>query len=96
MPRPHYPMPRPHYPMPRPLGVQSLSAAYEQTPDFIDEQGAADVNRQIVEANSMLNLLKANHFKLLKARTELSGQPSPDSPYSDYMHTKQDKQVSVM
>ena len=71
-----------------------MSAAYEQTPDFVDEQGAADVTRQLTEANAMLNMLKANHFKLLSARSDISNLPSPDSPYSDYIQVKKDKQVS--
>ncbi len=73
----------------------TLSAAYEQTPDFIDEQGAADVNRQIIDANSMLNLLKANHFKLLSVRTEIGGLPSPESPYTEYITQKSDKLVRI-
>ena len=76
------------------LGVLSLSAAYEQTPDFVDEQGAADVTRQLTEANAMLNMLKANHFKLLSARSDISNLPSPDSPYSEYIQVRKDKQVS--
>lgn len=74
----------------------SLSAAYEQTPDFVDEQGAADVNRRLIEANSMLNMLKATHFKLLSVRSEISNLPSPDSPYSEYMSTKKDRQVNIL
>ena len=74
----------------------SLSAAYEQTPDFVDEQGAADVTRQLTEANAMLNMLKANHFKLLSARSDISNLPSPDSPYSEYIQVRKDKQVSYI
>jgi hypothetical protein len=75
-------------------GVLSLSAAYEKTPDFVDEQGAADVNRQVIEANAMLNLLKANHFKLLSSRSEISHLPLPESPFKDYMTKRKDRQVS--
>ena len=78
------------------LGVLSLSAAYEQTPDFVDDQGAADVTRQLTEANAMLNMLKANHFKLLSARSDISNLPSPDSPYSEYIQVRKDKQVSYI
>ena len=74
----------------------SLSAAYEQTPDFVDEQGAADVTRKITDANSMLNMLKANHFKLLSARSEISNLPTPDSPYTEYMSIKKDRQVNIL
>ena len=74
-------------------GVESLSAAYDKNPDFVDEQGAADVSRQIIEANSMLNLLKANHFKLLRARCEIDSLPQPESPYSEYIKNRHDKQV---
>ena len=78
------------------LGVETLSVAYEKTPDFIDEQGAADVTRQLIDANAMLNMLKANHFKLLNARSELSSLPSPDSPYSEFITTRRDRQVCII
>lgn len=77
------------------LGVMSLSAAYEKTPDFVDEQGAADVNRQLIEANALINMLKANHFKLLTVRSEISGLPAPASPYTEYIQVRKDRQVSV-
>ena len=73
----------------------SLSQAYGENPDFTNEKGAADVDRQIIEANAMLNMLKANHFKLLKARSEVSTNPGPDSPYTEYIQTRRDKQVSA-
>ena len=30
-------------------GIQSLSKAYQDTPDFCDEKGHSDVSRQLVE-----------------------------------------------
>lgn len=74
-------------------GVQTLSIAYEKTPDFSSEQGLEDVTRKLIEADTLLNLLKANHFKLLKARCEFSSSPSPSSPYLEYLETKRDKLV---
>ena len=74
----------------------SLSAAYEKTPDFVDEQGAADVNRQLIEANALINMLKANHFKLLTVRSELAGLPAPASPYTEYIQVRKDRQVSLL
>lgn len=73
----------------------SLSAAYEKTPDFVDEQGAADVNRQLVEANALINMLKANHFKLLTVRSDIAGLPAPDSPYTEYIQVRKDRQVNI-
>ena len=75
------------------LGIQSLSQAYEQTPDFIDEKGAQDVTRQLAEADAMLNMLKANHFKMLQARSEVASAPIPNSPYSEYVQQRRDKHV---
>ena len=75
------------------IGVKTLSKAYEKTPDFADEQGMEDVTRKLIEADSMLNLLKANHLKLLKARSEISSLPSPSSPYEEFMNTRRDRQV---
>lgn len=74
-------------------GIQSLSQAYEQTPDFVDEKGAQDVTRQLAEVDAMLNMLKANHFKLLQARSEVASSPIPNSPYSEYVQQRRDKNV---
>lgn len=76
-------------------GVQSLSKAYQDTPDFCDEKGHSDVSRQLVEADSMLNMLKANHYKLLCAHAEISNAPRPTSHFSDYIQTAKDKQSQI-
>ena len=70
--------------------------AYEQTPDFVDEKGAQDVSRQLAEADAMLNLLKANHFKMLQARSEVTSMSIPNSPYSTYVQQRRDKHVRKM
>lgn len=75
------------------VGVKTLSMAYEKTPDFADEQGMEDVTRKLTEADSLLNLLKANHYKLLKARSEISNLPAPSSPYEEYFNVRREKQV---
>ena len=54
------------------------------------------MTRQLIDANAMMNMLKANHFKLLKARSELSSLPSPDSPYSEFITTRRDRQVYMI
>lgn len=77
-------------------GLESLSKAYIETPDFCDEQGQNDVVRQLAEADAMLNLLNANHYKLLCAQAECSSFPMPQSPHSEYIQTQRDKNGSVM
>ena len=43
--------------------------------------------------DAMLNMLKANHYKLLCAHAEISNAPRPTSHFSDYFETSKDKQV---
>ena len=45
------------------------------------------------QADCMLNLLKANHYKLLSAHAEVSGGPRPSSQFADYINTASDKHV---
>ena len=33
-------------------GVEQLAKAYQEQPDFVDEKGADDVNRQLIEVSS--------------------------------------------
>lgn len=51
------------------------------------------MNRQLVEANALINMLKANHFKLLSVRSDISNLPVPASPYTEYIQVRKDKQV---
>jgi len=77
-------------------GVESLFKVYQEQPDFCDEKGAEDANRQLVESDSFLNMLKANHFKLLCAHAEISKAPRPTSQFSDFIQTGKDKQGQPM
>ncbi len=48
-----------------------------------------------LQADSMLNLLKANHYKLLCSHAETSNGPRPSSQFAEYINTATDKHVSV-
>ncbi|XP_064401816.1 nostrin-like [Halichondria panicea] len=72
-------------------GVEQLAKVYREQPDFTDEKGAEDVTRQLVEADCLLNMLKANHFKLLGTHAEISRAPRPSSHFSDYISSSTDK-----
>ncbi len=47
------------------------------------------------QADAMLNMLKATHYKLLCAHAEFSQGPRPTSHFSEYIHTTKDKQVRL-
>lgn len=73
-------------------GVESLQKVYQEQPDFTDDKGAVDVIRQLFEADATLNLLKATHYKLLLAHSEISGSSRPSSEFAEYVVTTRDKQ----
>eukprot|EP00731_Ephydatia_muelleri_P007681 Em0004g19a len=77
-------------------GLESLSKAYVETPDFCDEQGQNDVVRQLAEADAMLNMLNANLYKLLCAQAECSNFPKPTNPHAEYIQNLRDKNGSLM
>jgi hypothetical protein len=74
------------------MGVESLQKAYQEQPDFTDDKGADDVTRQLFEADAMLNLLKATHYKLLLSHSEVTGSAQPSSQFAEYITTTRDKQ----
>jgi hypothetical protein len=45
------------------------------------------------QADSMLNLLKANHYKLLCTHAELCGQQKPNNEFESYITKTSDKHV---
>ncbi len=47
-----------------------------------------------LQADSLLNMLKANHYKLLCSHAEISQAPRPTSQFGDYIETITDKHVS--
>lgn len=72
-------------------GIEQLAKVYQEQPDFVDEKGADDVNRQLIEADCLLNLLKANHYKLLSSHAEVSNGPRPSSQFGEFIVTTTDK-----
>ena len=47
----------------------------------------------LFQADCMLNLLKANHYKLLCSHAEISNAPFPSSQFSEFITTTSDKHV---
>ena len=44
-------------------GVEQLAKVYEEQPDFVDEKGADDVNRQLIEVRGHLFMYRGDgHF----------------------------------
>ena len=49
-----------------------------------------------LQADALLNMLKANHFKLLCSHAEISNAPKPSSHFADYISSSTDKHVSLL
>ena len=45
------------------------------------------------QADALLNLLKATHYKLLLSHSEVTGSAQPSSQFAEYITTTRDKQV---
>ena len=66
-------------------GVQQLSTAYEQTPNFSTASGQDDVRRQLLEMDTLTNYLKASHYLIEKCLLTLTSQPPSNSHFDPYI-----------
>ena len=66
-------------------GVQQLSSAYEQTPNFSTASGQDDVKRQLLEMDTMTNYLKASHYLIEKCLLTLTSQSPSNSHLDPYI-----------
>ncbi|KAI6647295.1 Nostrin-like [Oopsacas minuta] len=67
------------------VGVQQLSSAYEQTPNFSTATGQDDVRRQLLEMDTLTNFLKASHFIIEKSLLTLTSQSPSNSHLEPYI-----------
>ena len=66
-------------------GVQQLSSAYEQTPNFSTASGQDDVKRQLLEMDTLTNFLKASHFLIERSLLSLTSQSPSNSHLEPYI-----------
>ena len=66
-------------------GVQQLSSAYDQNPNFSTASGQDDVKRQLLEMDTLTNYLKGSHFLIEKCLLSLTSQSPSNSHLEPYI-----------
>ena len=78
------------------VGVQQLSSAYEETPNFSTASGQDDVRRQILEMDTLTNFLKASHFLIEKSLLSLTSQSPTNSHLEPYIQVASEGKGNII